>query len=248
MNELARIPQYPSLGKVIDGILEIWPEHLSFLSKSFATHSDEAITQIERVAGLVMRLIGDQPKECFQHYRWMCQRFGEEELHFRRTGKYRLDSFSEAESQVYANKDFMRRYMNGLLVSQLLWPNHAGSMISYLSEFLPGNAENYRHLEVGPGHGLALYFAASDKNCGSVCGWDISRTSIDQTLQSLEALGVEGPIELQQKDIQSATAASETFNSIVISEVLEHLERPDAALTSLFSALAPGAGFSSTCR
>jgi len=193
----------------------------------------------DRVAGLVERMTDDLARVALD-YRWMCDRLNEEELHFRRTGQYRLASFDDANREVYSNADYMQRYMNGVLLSHIWWDNHARVMEYYADTFLRTNRESYRHLEVGPGHGLLLYFAASDPRCHSATGWDVSETSIAATRSMLGRLGVTRATNLVRQNIFDAASSEDQFDSIVISEVCEHLEDPKAALEQLRARLAPG--------
>ncbi len=95
-------------------------------------------------------------------------------------------------------------------------------------------------MEVGPGPGLFLYFAAKSENIVKLEAWDISASSIMETRSALSSLGVKRDITIIEQDVMEAPSGRSEFDAIVISEVLEHLERPDAALQSLRSALKPG--------
>src|SRR5262249_49718146 len=159
-------------------------------------------------------------------YRWLCERMNEEELHFRRTNRYRLSTFADAHREVYANGEFMRRYMNGVLLSHLWWDNHARVIEYYANRFLPGNCYGYRHPEIGPGHGLLLYLAATDPRCASASGWDVSETSIAATRSMLTRLGMTRDVPLIQRNLMDGGESDARFDSIVISEVCEHLEDP----------------------
>ena len=78
-------------------------------------------------------------------YQFLCEEiYLPEELHFRRNGSYRLKSFEEALTTVYSNAPFMTRYMNGLLVSDVLWNNHCRGLQHFADVFLnslPTNAQ-----------------------------------------------------------------------------------------------------------
>ena len=228
--------RYPALSRAIEVQLRVWPEHEAFLELRFK-HADLGFA--ERVAGLVAR-VTDSLEEVAADYRWLCDRMNEEELHFRRTNSYRLSTFADANREVYSNGEFMRRYMNGVLLSHIWWDNHARVIEYYANSFLPGNRDGYRHLEIGPGHGLLLYLAASDPRCASASGWDVSETSIAATRSMLARLGVTRGVELTQRDLMDGRDSDARFDSIVISEVCEHLEDPRAALVKLSRHLAPG--------
>jgi 2-polyprenyl-3-methyl-5-hydroxy-6-metoxy-1,4-benzoquinol methylase len=129
--------------------------------------------------------------------------------------------------------------MNGLLLSQIWWSNHTSVIAYYEREFLRDNVQGYRHLEIGPGHGLLLFFAAADPRCSLASGWDLSEASLDATSQALDKLGVPRQATLVRQSIFDPTPTDERFDSVVISEVCEHLEDPRAALASLGRVLAP---------
>lgn len=235
---------YPCLAQLSGAQLSIWPEHRSYLSKSYASHGAAEMVVLERMADLVLKLArahrGGLDSLCAD-YRFVCEKMIlEEELYFRRHNSYRLSSFVDADREVYSRPELMARYMNGLLLSGLFWANHAQAHTYYVNQFLPGNKAGYHHLEVGCGHGLLIYFAAKDPRCASVTGWDISTASLAATKRCLDLIGVERRVELKQQNVFQAAQAPERFESIVISEVLEHTEDPEAGLRALFQVLKPG--------
>ena len=173
-------------------------------------------------------------------YRWMCEEFVAEEYYFRTHGRYRLSTFAEAYERVYNDPVYMGRYVRGILISQFIWTPHARAFDYFRTDFLPKNPDGSRHLEVGPGHGLFLYFAAKDSRIATLEAWDVSQSSIAATRHALDKLGVSRPVKLIEQDVLKAPATRDAFDSGIISEVLEHLERPDIALQTLRAALRPG--------
>jgi SAM-dependent methyltransferase len=163
----------------------------------------------------------------------------EETIRFLRAGEYRCKTFAEAEANVYSNKPFMEKYMDGLLVSQPLWFNHARTYFAFKHSFLPSLVPDADYLEIGPGHGLLLAQAASDPAIASVSAWDVSAESLRQTARALTRLGINREAHLEQRDVLAAPPG-ETFDAIVISEVLEHLEEPRRALEALVRHLREG--------
>lgn len=221
----------PYLSRLLELQLEETPNQEKFLTRRFADLSSIEIREIEELAKNVCKLIEGDELRHVQDYDWICNLMLEEELHFRRRGKYRLSTFAEAYEEVYSQKEYMKHYMNGLLMTQLWWSNHSQSMDFYRTHFLAKNKPNYSHLEIGPGHGLLLYLAANDPKAGSVRGWEVSKASAEMTTEALTRLDVPRVPEMELKDfIKGATGQ---FDSVVFSEVLEHLEDPKDALIKL---------------
>jgi len=228
-------------GRLVNMVTEGYPEHAEFVAKSFASCSPTAKETAFRTAESIERLVRGREGNVLQGYRWMCEMVLEEELHFRRNGTYRYSRFVDANREVYSNESLMDRYMSGLLLSQILWANHLAVFDFYSREFVNRLRTKDRHLEVGPGHGLFLYEAAK-RPVNEVVGWDVSKTSLDRTKHCLSELGVTTAVKLEERNVFEPLAAEDRsrFDSIVISEVLEHVEQPLEALVALRSCLAPG--------
>ena len=136
----------------------------------------------------------------------------------------------------------MKRYVEGILASQVLWRNHSAAFLFFQRDFLATLEDGYRYLEVGPGHGLFLSAAAEDSRAGSVTAWDVSEESLRQTRAALDIMDVGARVELDRQDIHAPTRRPEDgalFDGIALCEVLEHLEHPKEALASLGEFLAP---------
>lgn len=239
------LEQYPNLKEVVGGVVGVWPAHESYASRSFAKRSPEVLKTTDTIAGLVMALSKDVPgglERLCSDYQFMCEKLIlPEELYFRRHGKYRLSTQADAEREVYANAPYMQRYVNGIVISHVMWSNHSSAFDSYVSRFLQSLPPNSDHLEIGPGHGLLLYFAAANSKISSVTGWDVSPTSIESTKRTLSALGVTRPVTLVLQNLfEQPSEATKHYDSVVLSEVLEHVEQPVAALRAIKGWLKPG--------
>lgn len=235
---------YPATAHLCERQIAAWPEHEATLATSLGNRSAEVMADTESSAKMVTKLaehhFGSVDKVC-QDYRYFCQEMIlQAELHFRRHGCYERSTFEEAYRDVYANDEVMEKYLNGLLLSGVFWHNHAYALTFYKSEFLAMLPEGFTHLEVGPGHGALLDLTVTNPKCGKAVGWDVSLGSIEATRRALEVIGIEDQVELVLQDMFDAPAQEEVFDSIVVSELLEHLEAPLAALKSLIRSLKPG--------
>jgi len=231
---------------LISRLLELWPHHGDYVDKSFADRSPEVTATSEQIASCVLKLAGHTAgglDGLCNDYRFLCEKIVlPEELYFRRHDRYRLSAFADALRECYTNAPYMARYMNGLLISNVVWHNHAQAISSYMREYLPSLGDHTDYLEIGPGHGLFLYFAAACPTIATVSGWDVSPTSIEHTRTALSALGVTRPVNLTQQNMFEIEPGSypQRFDSIVMSEILEHLEDPIAALKAAAAWLRPG--------
>ncbi|MBJ94751.1 MAG: hypothetical protein CMP23_09815 [Rickettsiales bacterium] len=224
----------PNLSHIHAAVIEAWPEHLAVLQKSIAAFPPEQLLQLDGIADQVLRLVGSDMDRYIEGYRWISRMQLEEELHFRRTGDYRNSTFEQAWEQVYSKPELMGLYMDGLLVSQVLWSNHAQTLLSFTEDFLPRLRPGARILEVGPGHGLGCALAATHSGNFQVEAWDLSDASLRRTQQHLEQLDLADRVTLHQRDATiRLEAGMERFDALVISEVLEHVERPVELLASL---------------
>lgn len=237
---------YPAVAALADIVATQWPEHAGYIAKSLDGRSPADMAVSNDLAECIFKLADHVPggiDELCRDYRFLCEDIVvPEEIHFRRHGNYRLSSFDEANRECYANAPFMARYMNGLLLSDVLWANHAAAFASFVNDYLPLVADQADHLEIGPGHGLFLYFAARSSRVAKVSGWDVSPTSIAATREALVTLGSPKIAELTLQNLFEAPSAdgARLFDSIVMSEILEHLEDPVAALQAAAKYLKPG--------
>lgn len=228
------LSEYPALSALVDGQLAVWPKHEHFLATRFGADDPKLLATGEELAALALRIIGQELVTFCQDYEWMCERFNEEQFYFAKTGRYRLRSFEEAYTRIYNDSRYMSRYVHGILLSQIFWRNHTCAADFLRRRFIPANVPGYRHLEVGPGHGLFLYFAATDPVARSITGWDVSRSSLDATRECLARFGISDRVALIERDVlDPAIADNGVYDSIVVSEVLEHLEQPVEALAVL---------------
>lgn len=238
---------YPTLANLVTEVLAIWPEHQRYLDKSLQCRDEKLLSYCENLSDSVGRLavtIDGGIRTLASDYRFLCEDISlPEEIYFRRHDAYRLKSFDEAMRTVYNDASFMTRYMNGLLVSDVLWDNHCRSLQHYSEVYLDSMKSDAQFLEIGPGHGLLLHLATQKLNNGNLFAWDVSQASLDMSSHALEALGATKRVKFELRNILD-TSVMETpnanrFDGIVFSEVLEHLEEPERAIRALFHICKP---------
>lgn len=219
---------------------EFWPEHKTFLARSLGCHSPTELGQLELLAARILDLAGADLVQYLDSYRWVCRALNEEQIAFVRSGTYRHSRFADVQREIYSNAPFMRKYMEGLLISQMFWANHAKSFLSF-QDFIHSLKSDFRYLEIGPGHGLFLALVAQSPHAKAVEAWDVSNESLAQTAACLRKMSINREVELRNRDVAMADGcATPKFDVITISEVLEHLEDPSGALKNLRRQLAAG--------
>jgi len=240
LHEIDELKSCPDISRIVRSLLIVWPEHGQYCKARFDGNDAVFLERTESVAGLILKIVGDELETYCMDYRWMCEEFLKEEIYFRRHGKYRLSTFEGAFKEIYGVKEYMSRYVRGILISQLIWSPHARALDYFRSGFLDRIPGHSSYLEVGPGHGLFLFFASKCANLDRLEAWDVSESSIAETKSTLKALDVRRDIRIIAQDILKAPSSAGEYDAAVISEVLEHLEQPDVALRTLRTALKPG--------
>ncbi|NQW48850.1 MAG: class I SAM-dependent methyltransferase [Planctomycetes bacterium] len=233
----------PALDHILRRQLALTPSHERFLRKRLASADAQERIVLEEIAGVIVAMAGDGLDQCCLDYDWLTNSVLEEEMHFRRSGRYRLQTLQQAIDEVYSQPVLMTRYMNGLLMTQAWWSNHTRAILCYRRDFLAG--ARGRCLEIGPGHGLLLRLAA-ESAFDTVEALDISAASLELTKGGLRRAGLDphSPrFRFHARDLFDPGIREEfsgAFDAIVFSEVLEHLDRPSEALQTLLAIMRPG--------
>lgn len=224
------IGPWPNLSRLVAIVLGRWPDHADYLRKSLAVRSAGMMATSDGVAAAVLALAGDKADSVADDYRWLCDRIREEEVEFARTGRYRYQSFEQTNAFVYSDDSFMERYMHGLLFSHVLWFMHASSLHFFRQRLEARLTLGGRALEVGSGHGLLLYLALTDLRMAEAHGWDLSEVSLAQTKAALGLLGASDRAHFAIRDLNRVAPSPETFDLVILSHILEHLDDPVGAL------------------
>jgi len=154
-----------------------------------------------------------------------------EQIYFQKQKQYRYSTFAEVGASVYFNDEYMSFYMYGLALTAFLWPNHLAMLRFFKESLAPKKPGKY--LEVGPGHGYYFMTAMEHAGYDSFTGIDISETSIAQTralIHHFSGNRHEERFDLQCRDFLACDLPADSFDAIVMGEVLEHVERPELFL------------------
>jgi 2-polyprenyl-3-methyl-5-hydroxy-6-metoxy-1,4-benzoquinol methylase len=162
-----------------------------------------------------------------------------------RTGKFNDGPDVADGGSLYEDRELMgRRYLFGLYLAQIFWPNHLEKLQYFEDHLLPGATNGMRVLEVGTGpgtYGLAIGRAVE---CSELVLNDISPLSIDMVRRMAAVHPLRRPEALQTSTVdflELDTTAIEPFDVVLFSEVLEHLGDPALGLDRLKQLLAPDA-------
>ena len=151
-----------------------------------------------------------------------------EQLYFMQHKEYRHETHAEIANHVYHDVEYMNRYMYGLAITAFFWPNHV-DMARVFRKTLPARKHG-RYLEIGPGHGYYLMTAMRHGTFDEFLGIDISEASIRQTKSIVDYFAPDRKecFVLEKKDfLEAADLKPNSFDAIVMGEVLEHVEAPD---------------------
>lgn len=166
---------------------------------------------------------------------------------FLKTGHYARASAQGLADDLYRSEEDMRGYyLDGLLLTYALWPNHARILHFFEKTVLadPGASVT----EIGVGHGLMATTLLRAHEQLTYTGIDVSPHSLAFSRETFESLGIDADRwNLHEADATEASFAVEPASWFVCCEVLEHVDDPVGLLASCANLIADdGRGFIST--
>ncbi len=230
VNETTKETLPANIRLLLDGILEEIPLHKRFIRGAIANIKPDELSQLDGYLGYCLQR-GLDLEYLTRSYLTIVEDTINEQLYFIENREYRNKSFVEVADNVYFNDEYMHRYMYGLALTSFLWPNHL-ALARFFHETLPRSKEGH-YLEVGPGHGYYLVTSMRESAFGKFLGIDISEASIEQTQGVVEYFcpQTSSNFELRLADFLDVEKLEEgDFDAIVMGEVLEHVEQPEAFL------------------
>lgn len=156
------------------------------------------------------------------------------QIQFAKTGQYKSGDAQTIQREIYEAGAVMQRYLDGLLLTYIAWPNHHRLLQWYRAEYL-AHGPRGKCLEIGPGHGWLALEQLRSSEVNHLTGLDISPHSVAYTRQVLEANDVDPTrYDVRQTNAQKGLDTDiPVFDRIVIAEVIEHVADPASILRML---------------
>jgi 2-polyprenyl-3-methyl-5-hydroxy-6-metoxy-1,4-benzoquinol methylase len=161
-----------------------------------------------------------------------------------RTGKFDGGADMGGAGDLYTDDDLMgRRYLLGLYLAQVFWPNHVEKLAYFEDAVVPLASDGMRVLEVGTGPGTYGLAVGRSAACSDLILNDISPLSIDMVRRIAAVDPVQSPeaLHFSTSDFLELRAEVEPFDLVLFSEIVEHLREPAEGLDRLAALLAPDA-------
>ncbi len=160
-----------------------------------------------------------------------------------RTGQFDGGPDLVSEDGLYSDEDVMgRRYLFGLYLAQIFWPNHLEKLVYFENEVLPFVTDGMRVLEVGVGPGTYALAVGRAAERVELTLNDISPLSLDLARRMAAVDPVRHPAGVHYSEtdfLQFDTTIGEPYDLVLFSEVVEHLANPAAGLDALARLLPP---------
>lgn len=152
------------------------------------------------------------------------------------------DNYQEALDNVYLNHSYMSEvYLPALYLTHFLWPHHYEFSLWVKKEFFQklSKLEDIRFCDIGLGTGFySREILENFKNSTGV-GFDISVSSINHAKKLFDAIFASERYIFKKEFLEPKITNS--FNSFICIELLEHLDEPIIFLEKLYNSVEAGA-------
>lgn len=208
--------------------------HAQTLEKHLVELTENEIAKLEKLFQFYKIYGNNTVEDIVKKYLAFVSDLSKEQLFFfRNDNKYRNSTFIEAEP-FYKNKEFMENYTIGLGLSMYLWRIHC-EMMRFFKKYLHDYTNGGIYFEIGPGHGEYMVCAMEEKTFKNYIAIDISEISVKATLAYIKHSFKETAknYSVLHGDFFKYNNDSK-FDTIVMGEVLEHVENPFAFLRKIY--------------
>lgn len=223
---MCSIEKYPEVSQLIRQIFKEVPLQRKRIDEFLRNVDDdywdfaESLCRVIKSSGIGGN--GESYDAAVKAYKDMCSEILREQIRFRRSRVYRSNDFDNVLREVYEQKDRMRAYLKGLLLTYLFWPNHY-KMFRFFQRHI-ANLSPGIYLEVGSGHGLFTAEVLRLIPETRIISIDISRAAIEMTREMLTAFNIDSQgFEAFQADFLNSFNEGEKYDFIILGEVLEHV-------------------------
>ena len=235
------MPAPTIVNKLIDAVVAEHPLHKQFVTSALDDLSSAEMQELSDYLEYCTVNGCDIPYLA-ESYLTIVEDTLEEQMYFLKHKEYRHKTLQEVGDKVYFDPDYMNRYMYGLAITGFLWPNHV-AIVRFFKDTLPTDKSG-AYLEVGPSHGHFMMTAMEMGNFDEFLGVDISATSIEQTGNIIKHFAPKNAdkLRLELKDFLAVSdLADNSFDAVVMGEVLEHVEAPELFLQRIAAIAKPDA-------
>lgn len=203
-----------------------------YLAEWPASNSEKK--ELEEIISFLMEKRSFSIEQIADSYIYLNKMVMEETYYFLKNNRYRNSSFEEVEAFVYGNREYMEKYMTGLVVSDYIWINHLKIVRFFKNNIHLFSGERY--LEIGPGFGQYLIKIIRQNSHRFYYAIDLSDTSVEGCNQFLDYSKLSEWCHVQKKDFFEYDP-SQKFSTILMGEVLEHVEQPLKMLKKIYELL-----------
>lgn len=166
---------------------------------------------------------------------------------FYESGRFSMDIHG---GSLYSDEEIMgRRYLLGLYLAQVLWPNHHSKLTFFERELVASVGDGARVLDVGCGPGTYGLTVGRAVRCDELTLLDISPLSepLVRGLAAVDPVIGPGNADVVVGDFLELPLPSAAYDVVLFSEIVEHLVDPEAGMRRLADITTPhGSVFFST--
>jgi len=151
---------------------------------------------------------------------------------FNKTGQYALASAEGLSENLYSDgEEMLGRYIDGLLLSYAMWPNHA-RILDFFRQTVAQIPAGSKVREIGVGHGLMATMLHREVPEVEYVGIDLSPHTIAYCRQALAEEFGDTDERWQFVEADATSVGGDPGDWFVCCEVLEHVDRPQDLLQS----------------
>lgn len=221
--------------KVLEYLGSEYPLLLKATRKTDIVPLEDRVPELNRIAEKIDEI--SSVKNAVDSYAFLSFEFLKLQKQLIQTGRYLLSSEKEAIEQVYHNEEvFNKYYLEGLLLSQALWPNHFLINQFFREFFINKLKSKAKVVEVGIGCGYHLDELLEGTLDIDYIGFDISPYSIEFAKKYISKKNTIR-VQFELANVVKGSLTEDYYaDAVIAGEILEHIEQPDALLRILHRA------------